>query len=301
MFSDRHLQQKVKELRSQYDLLSQKILRLCEDSAIQAGTVIGTEPATTPQDLAWVNTLLEAAKWQKIRRDLQSSTQAKNGQSALILSPSDLRRYRRASVAEQMLVLVLDHTCLRDCNWRETLLPYLTWAYVERASVCLVQVGAALPILQSAKSTHIHPDELRARKTTERSILVPRISAGIEAERGRATPLAHGLDLALHTLRHVLQHGRSTIQQAVLVVVSDGRGNVPLSASRVGKITAPVNRQGVEDALQVAQAIRRLDKVKAIVLNPQPRQYPDLPLELAKALGAKVVLIPSIETWEVES
>jgi len=38
MFSDRHLQQKVKELRSQYDLLSQKILRLCEDSAIQAGT-----------------------------------------------------------------------------------------------------------------------------------------------------------------------------------------------------------------------------------------------------------------------
>jgi len=57
----------------------------------------------------------------------------------------------------------------------------------------------------------------------------------------------------------------------------------------------------VEDALQVAQAIRRLDKVKAIVLDPQPRQYPDLPLELAKALGAKVVLIPPIETWEVES
>lgn len=161
-------------------------------------------------------------------------------------------------------------------------------------------VRLSLPIPQSAKSTYIHPDELRARKTTERSILVPRISAGIEAERGRATPLAHGLDLALHTLRHALQHGRSTIQQAVLVVVSDGRGNVPLSASRVGKIMAPVNRQGVEDALQVAQAIRRLDKVRAIVLNPQPQQYPDLPLELAKAIGAKVVLIPLIETWEVE-
>ena len=276
-------------------------VRRFQSVTVARGTVIGTEPATTPQDLAWVDTLLEAAKWQKIRRDLQSSAQTKNGQSALILSPTDLRRYRRASVAEQMLVLVLDHTCLRDCNWHEALLPYLTWAYVERASVCLVQVGAALPIPQSAKSTHIHPDELRARKMTERSILVPRISAGIEAERGRATPLAHGLDLALHTLRHALQHGRSTIQQAVLVVVSDGRGNVPLSASRVGKITAPVNRQGVEDALQVAQAIRRLDKVKAIVLDPQPRQYPDLPLELAKALGAKVVLIPPIETWEVES
>lgn len=275
-------------------------VRRFQSATVARGIAVGTEPATTPQDLAWVDTLLEAAKWQKIRRDLRSSISTKLKSSALILSPTDLRRYRRATVAEQMLVLVMDHTCLRDCNWREALLPYLTWAYVERASVCLIQVGTAQLTPQGAKSTQIYSEELRAQKTIERSVLVPRINLGIEAERGRATPLAHGLDLALHTLRHALQHGRSTIQQAVLVVVSDGRGNVPLAASRTGKISAPVNRQGVEDALQVAQAIRRLDRVKAIALNPQPRQYPELPLELAKALGAKVVLIPPLETWEVE-
>ncbi|WNZ46130.1 hypothetical protein Q2T42_30540 [Leptolyngbya boryana CZ1] len=276
-------------------------VRRFQSAAKARGIAVGTEPATTPHDLAWVDTLLEAAKWQKIRRDLQPLESAKRLSPALILSLTDLRKYRRASVAEQMLVLVMDHTCLRDCNWRETLLPYLTWAYVERTSVCLVQVGAALSDLQATKLAQIHPEELRASKTIERSILVPRINAGLESERGRATPLAHGLDLALHTLRHALQHGRSTIQQAVLIVISDGRGNVPLAASRTGKITAPVNRQGVEDALQVAQAIRGLDRVKAIVLDPQPRQYPDLPLELAKALGAKVVKIPPLETWEVDS
>jgi magnesium chelatase subunit D len=185
-------------------------MRRFQSAAKARGIVVGVEPATTPHDLAWVDTLLEAAKWQIIRRDLQPLESERR--LSLILSPTDLRRYRRASVAEQLLVLVMDHTCLRDCNWRETLLPYLTWAYVERSSVCLVQVGAALSKMQATKLTQIHAEELRARKTIERSILVPRINAGLEAERGRATPLAHGLDLALHTLRHALQHGRSTVQ-----------------------------------------------------------------------------------------
>jgi Mg-chelatase subunit ChlD len=67
--------------------------------------------------------------------------------------------------------------------------------------------------------------------------------------------LAHGLDLALKTLRHALQHGKNTVQKAVLVVVSDGRGNVPLEASHVGKIKLPVGKKGVEDALEVAEKL----------------------------------------------
>lgn len=50
-------------------------VRRFQSVTVARGTLIGTEPATTPQDLAWVDTLLEAAKWQKIRRDLQPSTQ----------------------------------------------------------------------------------------------------------------------------------------------------------------------------------------------------------------------------------
>jgi magnesium chelatase subunit D len=266
-------------------------LRRFHASTAARGAIIGVEAATTSQDLALVNTLLEAAKWQKIRRDLQQDAQkSRLGQTGLIVSATDLRRYRRAPVAEQMLVLVLDHTCLRDCRWQDALLPYLSWAYVERASVCLVQVGAARA-QAVPKPSQVTPEELRSQKMIERSILVPRFSAAIEAGRGRATPLAHGLDSAVQTLRHALQHGRSAVQSAVLVVVSDGRGNVPLAASRLGRITAAVGRQGVEDALQVAAGVGKLERVKAVLLNPQPQQYPELPLELAKALGASVIKI----------
>jgi magnesium chelatase subunit D len=249
-------------------------------AALGRGEIIGVEPATLPQDIAWVSTFLEAAKYQSVRPPSQR----------LRLSPTDLRRYRRAAVPEQLLMLVLDHTCLRECQWQAALLPYLQWAYVERANVCLVQVGAA-------NATQ----ELQAEKVVAQNILVPRISQGLEMGGGQATPLAHGLDLALQTLRHALQHGRNAVQQAVLVVISDGRGNVPLAASRANeKPTKPVNRQGIEDALQVAQQIGGLKQVGAVVLNPQPKYYADLPVKLAQALGAKIAAIPSLKPWEVD-
>ncbi len=271
------------------------------------GTVIGVEPAIALHDLAIVSTLLESAKYQPMRRSallkrqevasLDLKTANLNEQfscgdvpRALILQPSDLRRYRRAVVPEQMLMLVMDYTCLRECQWQAALLPYLQWAYVERANLCLVQVGAA----NAAQ-------ELQAERIIAQNVLVPRISNGLEAGGGQATPLAHGLDLALQTLRHALQHGRSAVRQAVLVVISDGRGNVPLEASRANqKPVKPVNRQGIEDALQVAQQIGGLKQVEAVVLNPQPKYYADLPVKLAQALGAKIAAIPSLKAWEVD-
>lgn len=250
------------------------------------GVAIGVKRATDARDIAWVSTILEAAKFQRIRQG------SANGSNGFAILPTDLRSYRRAPVAEQMLMMVLDYTCLRDRNWQESLLPYLTWAYVERACICLIQVGAA-----DAKH------ELRAVRIEAQNVLVPRINAGLESGTGRATPLAHGLELALQTLRHALQHGRSKVKQAVLVVITDGRGNVPLEASRVGNIRAflPVKQRGIEDTLQVAVQIGELDGVKAYLLNPQPKIYADLPLQLAEKLGAGVLVIPEMELVEVES
>ncbi len=276
--------------------------RRFKSAAVGRGAIIGVEPATIPQDLALVSTLLESAKYQKLRwKALKEKTEppewvrqlllkrVENGHDPLILQSGDLRRYRRAAVPEQMLTLVLDYTCLKECSWQETLLPYLQWAYVERASVCLVQVGG-----MDAQ------DELRAEKREADSILVPRIQNRLEINRGRATPLAHGLDLALQTLRHALQHGRSAVQKAMLVVISDGRGNVPLEASRTGMVMPPVGRRGIEDALQVAQQIAALQGVESVVLNPQPKHYTDLPVRLAQALKAKIAPIPPLEVEEVE-
>ncbi|NEO22245.1 hypothetical protein [Moorena sp. SIO4A5] len=259
-------------------------IRRFRSKTVARGPIVGVKKATTAQDLALVRTLLEAAKFQPIRQKTVGTANI-----GLILSPTDLYSYRRAPIAEQMLMLVLDHTCLKNCKWHEALLPYLSWAYVERASICLIRVG-------SADALH----ELQAEKVMAQSILTPRISDAIEVKGGKATPLAHGLDLALQTLRHALQHGRSIVQRVVLVVISDGRGNVPLEASRSNRKPQNIKRQGIEDALNIAKAIASLDNVQTLLLNPQSRAYPELPLELAKALGAKVVLIPQQETWELE-
>ncbi|MDF5711351.1 MAG: hypothetical protein PUP90_27685 [Nostoc sp. S4] len=255
--------------------------RRFRSKAAPRGSIIGVEKAKTLQDIALVTTLLEAAKYQPIRRKDETISE----KSLLLLSPTDFYSYRRSPVAEQMLMLILDHTCLQDCDWQEKLLPYISWAYVERASVCLIQVGAA-----NASNF------LQAERIMASSILVPRINAGLEAGRGKATPLAHGLQLGLQTLRHALQHGRSTVQEAVLVVISDGRGNVPLD----GCIKTPVGRKGVEDALLVAESIRNLDRVKAVLLNPQPKQYGNLPLQLAEKMGASVIAIPRLGIVEEE-
>jgi magnesium chelatase subunit D len=277
--------------------------RRFKSAAVGRGAIIGVEPATIPQDLALVSTLLESAKYQKLRwkallekkeppewvRQLLLK-QGKNGHDPLILQSSDLRRYRRAAVPEQMLTLVLDYTCLKECSWQETLLPYLQWAYVERASVCLVQVGAGSS-----------QDKLWAEKWEADNILVPRIQNRLECDRGRATPLAHGLDLALQTLRHALQHGRSAIQKAVLVVMSDGRGNIPLKVSQgIEDLPPLVGKRGIEDAFQVAQQIAALNGVESVVLNPQPKHYSDLPVKLAQVLGAKIAKIPPLKNWEVD-
>ncbi|OKH42655.1 hypothetical protein FACHB389_00370 [Nostoc calcicola FACHB-389] len=256
-------------------------MRRFRSKAAPRGSIIGVEKAKTLQDIALVPTLLEAAKYQPIRRKNETTSE----KSLLLLSPTDFYSYRRSPVAEQMLMLVLDYTSLKDCDWQEQLLPYLSWAYVERASVCLIQVGAA-------NASNL----LQAERIMAHNILVPRINAGLEAGRGKATPLAHGLQLGLQTLRHALQHGRSAVQEAVLVVISDGRGNVPLD----GSIKKPVGRKGVEDAFEQAESIGKLDRVKAVLLNPQPKQYADLPLELAEKMGASVIAIPRLGIVEEE-
>lgn len=276
--------------------------RISQSKTIHRGTIIGVKKTTNANDLAIVRSLLEAAKFQKIRQKKQG-----NNYHKLKILPSDLYRYRRASVAEQMFMLLLDYTCLEYCQWEEKLLPYLSWAYSQRASVGLIQVGIApssIVLDNNQSNVTINPVELRAKKISGQNILVPTIAMGLDLEKtkkGKATPLAHGFDLALKTLRHALQHGKNTVQKAVLVVVSDGRGNVPLEASHVGKIKPPVGKKGVEDALEVARKISNLGNLETIFLNPQSKQYPDLPLLLAKALGAKILSIPPVENWEITS
>lgn len=251
------------------------------------GPIFGVEPSDTLRDLAIVSTLQTAAMFQTMRCKETSISPPKS--QSLLFELDDLRRYRRGYVTEQMLLLLLDYTSMRTNEWQEALIPYLSMAYIERASISIIKVGAA-------DAAHY----LQAEQVSAKNILGANIGRALETQPGKATPLAHGLDLALRTLRHSLQHGRNTMQQVRFVVVSDGRGNIPLEASRNKHLSSIVAREGIEDALNIAQAISKLNGVEITVLHPRTRYYVDLPLTLAYALHAQVKTFPPLDPQEVK-
>lgn len=238
--------------------------------AAQRGVVVGTRRARDLRDLAYVRTVREAAVHQRVRRT-----------ERFTVSPVDLHSHIRAGTPERMLVLVLDHTCRGDdWDWQDSLTPFLQWAYTGRAAVQVVEVGSA----EAA-------DELRAESFAARSVLDPRVLAALYRPAGRATPLAHGIEQAVQALRRAFrQHGHG-LAEAWLVVVSDGRGNVPLRASRTGRPTRPVGAAGVEDGFAAAARINVMDRTRlhVAVVDPAREPYGDLPFLLADALDATVV------------
>ena len=105
----------------------------------------------------------------------------------------------------------------------------------------------------------------------------------------RATPLAHGLHLAASLLRHETQHGGAPVDEALLLVFTDGRANVPLDASLAQRIPTAVGDRAVRDSWEQARRIARLPRVSSLVLHPGPRPQEDLVVRLAEELGAEVV------------
>ncbi|RME00384.1 MAG: hypothetical protein D6816_13780, partial [Bacteroidetes bacterium] len=268
--------------REQFSL--QPPLRRRTAHTTERGVIVGVQPADTLQDLALVPTILEAAMFQRIRHKNNPGRE-----DEFLLSPADLRRYRRVPQPEWMLLLVLDYTSLQDCQWQQALIPHLRWAYVNRAAITIIQVGSSRA-----------DDELRAQKIAARSLLTPRIAEALEPQPGRATPLAHGLEMAYQTIQQAQQHGRAFIQHTRLVIVTDGRGNVPLAASLTGHLTLPVNREGIEDALQAAAQFRGLKRLDARLLDPQPPYLTELPVTLAETMGAlhePIPLVKEVQLW----
>ncbi len=246
-------------------------------SAQGRGPIVGVQPATDAQDLAIVGTLLAAAPYQRHRRK-RARVPDKAG---MLLVRSDLRSYRRAPARQHLLTLLLDFTSLGESDWQAALMPYLSQAYTDRAQICVIQVGA-----RGAEN------ELQAQRVLARNLLVPAVAEALDAKPGLASPLADGLELALATLRHALTVGRGAARSARLVVLTDGRGNIPLEASQTGTLVTPVGSRGVEDALRIAARLRGVRQLTSVVLKPQVTALRELPQRLSDALGAELLELP---------
>jgi magnesium chelatase subunit D len=237
--------------------------------ATARGAVVGTRRARDLRDLALVRTVREAAVHQRIR-----------GHAEFTVTAVDLHSNVRAPAPEHLLTLLLDHTCRGDWDWQDALTPFLQWAYTTRAALHVVEVGGA-----DAR------DELRAESFAARGVLDPRVLAALYRAKGRATPLAHGIEQAGRALRQAFRLQGSALAEAWLVVVTDGRGNVPLRASHTGRLRGPVGAQGVEDSLAAAAPLAALDRgrLRVAVVDAARTPYGDLPFALAETLDATVV------------
>jgi magnesium chelatase subunit D len=234
------------------------------------GRPIGTRHAFDLRDIAVVATLLEAAKFQRLR--------GRAAGGPLIIWPTDLREYRHQPSPATALVLVIDHSCWAGWDKDTPIGPYLYRAYRENAALSVVEFGR-----RDAKA------ELRAASYRTRSLLDPRVADSLDRPPGLASPLAHALDLAVQEVR---RHSRATPHdRVVLLVATDGRGNVPLAASLLNRLPhKPVGQAGIQDALTAAAAVKAIRGVEAIVVTPGVDQYADLPFDLAEAMGGKVII-----------
>lgn len=243
----------------------------------ERGPIIGVRRFRPGSTLAAVPTLIAALPFQFQRR---KNLRRDAGDRRLILHPMDLRAWRRATLASHLLTIVLDFTALEHCAWGKALAPYVARAYVDRAPVCLVLVGAAAT-----------PNELKAQRVLSRNVLTPAFRQGLNGRSGRASPLAHGLRLAHETVAESLHRKRDTGRRVRLVVLSDGRGNVPLDASLRGKIDTAVARRGIEDTLHEARRIAALSGVDTVLLHPQPPLGQAITRDFALAIGGRVEAI----------
>jgi magnesium chelatase subunit D len=241
-----------------------------------SGAIIGVRATRTLDDLSAYHTVLEAIKARNLRvkewHDAHGETR-----TDLMLMPTDLRAYRRAPVVDKLLLLVIDFTSVRNTVWQDLLRRHYLWpAYVERRQIGLVRVGA------KESASHLQAERLIAR-----SLLDMRLFAWFNSTPGTATPLAHGLLLAYQHLEAALMRKWQPLKTVNLVIFTDGRGNIPLEASRSGaEPAAPVGLKGYEDALQVARDIRGLHWVETTLFCPPAPYYSNLVSGLADALGA---------------
>lgn len=190
-----------------------------------------------------------------------------------------------AIAARRPPVIVLDHTALDDWRWGLALTLYLRDAYVRRSTVSLIQVGAAPP--EGVTASSITSDELRARHLHLRNVRARALYEAMAAPRGRATPLAHGLELAAQTIRAATTRGRGRSTKIQLVVVSDGRGNGRAApAERCPRRPADPPRRGAgrHDAL-ACPGWRRLDVTRELA-SPTVPSF----LEVASASKVEVKL-----------
>lgn len=211
-------------------------------------------PTGKPQDVAVVPTLRAAA-----------CRCASSGQAGvpLLIQEEDIREKVREAPPNRTIVFVVDASGSMGARKRMiatkgAILSLLINAYQRRDRIALVAFrgSKAEVLLPPTSSVQMAEQHLR------------------ELPTGGKTPLAHGLLTGLELLKQELRRCKDV--QPFLVLISDGRANIPLEQG-----------DPVADARRIAEMIRS-QGITGVVIDPE-NDFVNLGLarELAQAMGAQ--------------
>jgi magnesium chelatase subunit D len=233
--------------------------------------VDNTIPRGKVEDLAFDATLRAAAPFQSRRKSGPS------GEGALLIEKSDLREKVRERKVGNLVVFVVDASGSMAAQERMTatkgaILSLLLDAYQRRDRVGMVvfRKGKAELVLPPTNSVELAQKCLAKLPT------------------GGRTPMAHGLNLGLETFRDCMRRDKEAIP--LMVLVSDGRANVPLNGG-----------DPVEEAKTVARAISSAG-IKSIAIDTE-RDFITFGLvkQLCAEMGGKYLRLAELSASPIAS